>query len=568
VVQVKDGPGRPARVLLVEGDPRTAMMLGEMLRAAWTRGLIVSHAEHLADATQELVNHGATCVLLSLPDGPPAIDAVEQVSAASRDTPIIVLSDRADEDTGLAVVRAGAQDYLLKAELNATMLGRAVRYAVERKRAEATLARQALHDPLTALPNRAVFLDRARVALDRSRRTGSPVVILFLDVDGFKEINDSLGHGAGDHLLTVLADRFRELLRPMDTVARFGGDEFTFLFEGLKTEHEAAMVAERLSRFAAAPLELDGEPQSISVSIGATIVTDPDSEIDDVIRQADIAMYRAKGFGGARVEMFDGRRSMMPGPRSELVEALGHAVSRSELRVHYQPRVSLDAETELEGFEALVRWEHPERGLIEPVDFIPIAEETGLIVPIGEWVIDEALARIEQWRESRPGVTISVNLSRRQLGDPGLVERLTTAMRDGRHDPAVLCLEVAEGALEAEPELAARQLAALNQLGIKLAIDDFGTATSSSVNLSDLPMDILKIDQTLISRMAEGDGAVASVGAAVELGHTLGLSVVAEGVETDAQLAQLRDLGCDGAQGFLISAPISEEGVQELLGSR
>jgi diguanylate cyclase (GGDEF)-like protein len=567
-VQVQDGPGRPDRVLLVENDPRAAMMLGEMLRAAWTRGLVISHAEALADAAQELLDHGATCVLVSLPHGPAATQAVAQLSAASPDTPIVVLSDHADEETGLAVVRAGAQDYLLKAELNATMLGRSMRYAVQRKRAEAALALRALHDSLTTLPNRALFLDRVRVALDRSRRTGSPVVVLFLDVDGFKQINDSLGHSAGDQLLTALAGRFQELLRPMDTVARFGGDEFTFLFEGLETDLEATVVAQRISRFAGAPMELGGEQHSISVSIGVTIITDPETEIDDVIRQADIAMYRAKGFGGARWEVFDGRLGMTPVERSNLEIDLGQAVSQSQLRVHYQPRVSLHAETGLEGFEALVRWQHPERGLIEPVDFIPIAEESGLIVAIGEWVIDQALAQVKRWRESRPGVTISVNLSSRQLGDPGLVDRLTTVMRDGHHDPSVLCLEVAEGALEAAPELAASQLAALNKLGIKLAIDNFGTAVSSSVSLPDLPVDILKIDQTLISRLGDGNGGVQSVSAVVQLGHTLGLSVVAEGVETDAQLAQLRDLGCDGAQGYLISAPMSEEGVRELLGDR
>ena len=566
-VEVQDGPARPARVLLVEDDPQAAMMLGEMLRTAWTRGLVVSHAEQLADATHELLDHGATCVLLDLPDDPSAIETVEQLSIASPDTPIIVLSDRSDEAIGVAAVRAGAQDCLLKADLNATVLGRAVRYAVERKRSEVALALQALHDPLTALPNRALFIDRVRVALDRSRRTGSPVVVLFVDVDQFKEINDSLGHSAGDRLLTVLADRFRELLRPMDTVARFGGDEFTFLFEGLETEREAAQVAGRISRSAAVPVQLGDAKHTVSVSIGVTIVTDPELAIDDVIRHADTAMYRAKGFGGARFEMFDGLLGAMPGARSELERALRQAVSRSELRVHYQPTVSLTGKTGLEGFEALVRWEHPERGLMAPIDFMPIAEETGLIVPIGEWVIGQALAQVERWRRSRPGVTISVNLSGRQLGDPELVDRLAATMREGGHDPGVLCLEVAEGALEAEPELAARQLAALNKLGVKLAIDDFGTAISSSINLSELPVHILKIDQTLVSRLGDGNGngAVDTVTAAIELGHTLGWSVIAEGVETDAQLAQVRDLGCDGAQGYLISAPMPADGLRDLL---
>ena len=560
------GPGKPARILLVEDDARAALELGQMLRSVWNRGLVVSHTQHVDDAVQELADHGATCVLLDLHEEP-VLEALQKLSTASPMTPIVVVADGDDDEMGVAVVRAGAQDYLVRSELSAPLLARAVSYAVERKRSEAALALQALHDPLTALPNRALFLDRLRGALDRSRRTGTPVVVLFLDVDGFKQINDTLGHGAGDRLLRELADRFRAMLRPMDTVARFGGDEFTFLFEGLESEQEAALVAQRVTQSAGLPLLLGGQERSVSISIGVYLVTDPEEEIDDVIRQADTAMYRAKESGGDRFEVFEDVMARLPGPRSHLERELRQAVERAQLRVHYQPRVSFNDETGLEGFEALVRWEHPELGLMEPVEFMSIAEETGLIVPIGEWVLHEALDQVERWRESRPGVTISVNLSARQLGDSHLVEHLAEKMRDGGHDPSVLCLEVAEGALEAAPELAIRQLAALNELGITLAIDDFGTGTSSSITLSELPVHILKIDTTLVSQLGRAEGDVDPVSDVVELGHALGLRVVAEGVETDAQLAQLRRLGCDGAQGFLFSQPMPEEGVYSLLGT-
>jgi diguanylate cyclase (GGDEF)-like protein len=563
VVMELFGPGKPARVLLVEDDARAALELGEMLRSIWSRGLVVSQTPHLADAVQELADHGATCVLLDLHDEPP-LDTLAQLSEASPTTPIVVIADGDDAEFGVAAVRAGAQDYLVRSELSAPRLARAVTYAVERKRGESALALQALHDPLTALPNRVLFVDRLRGALDRSRRTGGPVVVLFLDVDGFKQINDTLGHGAGDRLLMVLAERFQAMLRPMDTVARFGGDEFTFLFEGLDSEEEAALVAQRITQSAAVPLTLSGQQRAVSISIGVYIVTDPEEEIDDVIRQADTAMYRAKESGGARFEVFEDVMSRLPGPRTHLERELRQAIERAELRVHYQPRVSFDDGTGLEGFEALVRWEHPELGLMEPIEFMSIAEETGLIVPIGEWVIDQALDQVERWRESRPGVTISVNLSARQLSDTHLVEHLAATMRDGGHDPAILCLEVAEGALEAAPQLAMRQLAALNELGVTLAVDDFGTGTTSSIMLSELPVHILKIDMTLVSRLGREDDDD-PVGDAVELGHSLGLRVVAEGVETDAQLAQLRRLGCDGAQGYLFSQPMPEEGVYSLL---
>jgi diguanylate cyclase (GGDEF)-like protein len=567
VVMELFGPGKRARVLLVEHDARAALELGEMLRSIWTRGLVISHTKHVADAVQELADHGATFVLLAL-HGQPALEALEalaELNTASPATPVVVVADADDEEAGLAAVRAGAQDVLVRGELSAGRLGRAVSYAVERKRAEAALAQQALHDPLTALPNRALFLDRLRGALDRSRRTSSPVVVLFLDVDGFKQINDTLGHGAGDRLLTELAERFRAMLRPMDTVARFGGDEFTFLFEGLESEQEAALVARRVTQSAGLPVTLAGQQRTVSISIGVYIATDPEEEIDDVLRQADTAMYRAKESGGDRFEVFEDAMSRLPGPRSHLERELRQAVERAQLRVHYQPRVSFHDETGIEGFEALVRWDHPELGLMEPIEFISIAEETGLIVPIGEWVIEQALDQVARWRESRPEMTISVNLSARQLSDPHLVEHLAETMREGRHDPAALCLEVAEGALEAAPELARRQLAALNELGITLAIDDFGTGTSSSIMLSELPVHILKIDTTLVSRLGRTDGELDQVSDVVELGHALGLRVVAEGVETDAQLAQLRSLGCDGAQGYLFSQPMPEEGVCSLL---
>ncbi|HEY2259211.1 MAG TPA: EAL domain-containing protein [Solirubrobacteraceae bacterium] len=555
-------------MLLVHEDPRAAMLIGEMLRAGWGDGVVIAHALRLSDATHELRDHGATCVLLDLPglDEDP-LEPLEQLRSAAPDAPIIVLTDRPDGDAGLAAIKAGAQDQLLKSELNPAVLVRAMRFAIERKRSEVELAHQALHDPLTALPNRALFGDRLTVALDRSRRTGKPLAVLFLDVDSFKRINDSMGHATGDLMLTVLAGRFREMLRPMDTVARFGGDEFTFLFEELESERQALLIAERISRSAGRPLAVEDGEVSAAVSIGIAMVTDPSVAPDQVIRDADAAMYRAKERGGARLELFDESSRSRVSARVELEEALRSALKRSELRVHYQPRVSLNGGTGLEGFEALVRWDHPEHGLMEPRDFIEVAEDTGLIVPIGDWVIEQALQQVSRWRQSRPEVTISVNLSARQLEDPGLVARLQAAMQAHAADPSALCLEVTEDTVQRNPQLTTAMLLELKGIGVKLAIDDFGLGQSSLAGLRDLPVDTLKLHESFVSALGREPAEIALVGAVVELGHALGLRVVAEGVETESQLAQLRDLGCDGAQGYLFSQPVPEAGVHELLGS-
>ncbi len=560
------GMGESARILLVEADPRAALIIGEMLRTAWPEALVLSHTERLSDATQELLDRGATCVLLdlSLPDTN-ELSSLEQVRTAAPDVPIVVLADRAEEATALLAIRAGAQDYLIKPELYPALLGRSLRYAIERKRTEVQLAHMALHDPLTGLPNRALFLDRLGVALDRSRRASASVAVLFLDVDNFKQVNDSLGHAAGDRLLSGLADRMQAMLRPMDTVARFGGDEFTFLIEDLASEREVVLIAERITQATSVPIRLEDGETSITVSIGIAMVGDASLLPESVIREADAAMYRAKELGRSRYELFDEASRHRAMERLELETALRHAVERSELRVHYQPKVSLNGDVMVTGFEALVRWEHPQRGLIAPGEFIPLAEETGMVLAIGEYVLSEALRQVSRWRASKPDVTVSVNLSPRQLEDASLSSMLAGAMRASGVDPAALCLEITESAVTLHPEVAMRALERLKMIGVRIAIDDYGTGSSSLTSLKQLPVDTLKIHESFVSDL-DGDAEEASlVGAVVELGHALGLDVVAEGVETDTQLAELRSLGCDGAQGFLFGRPVPDDEAYALL---
>jgi diguanylate cyclase (GGDEF)-like protein len=566
LVEDLTGIAEPVRILLVEDDPRAALIIGEMLRTTWPRGLVLSHAERLGDATQELLDRGATCVLLDLSLAEAdQLTSVEQVRTAAPDVPIVVLADRADEAAALLAIRAGAQDYVIKPELYPALLSRTLRYAIERKRSEVQLAHMALHDPLTGLPNRALFLDRLGVALDRSRRTSASVAVLFLDVDNFKEVNDRLGHAAGDRLLTGLADRMRAMLRPMDTVARFGGDEFTFLFEDLASEREVVLIADRISRATSVPIRLEDAETSITVSIGIAMVGDPAVLPESLIREADAAMYRAKELGRSRYELFDEASRQRAMERLELEAALRHAVDRSELRVHYQPKVSLSDGIGVIGFEALVRWEHPERGLIAPAEFIPLAEETGIVLAIGEYVLGEALRQIARWRLSKPDVTVSVNLSARQLEDTGLASMLAGAMRATDVDPDALCLEISERAVMLKPEVSTRALQGLKTVGVRIAIDDYGTGTSSLTSLKRLPVDTLKIHESFVSGLDGNPEDASLVSAVVELGHALGLNVVAEGVETDRQLQELRAMRCDGAQGFLFGKPVPEDEANALL---
>ncbi|HEY5318219.1 MAG TPA: EAL domain-containing protein [Solirubrobacteraceae bacterium] len=564
VTDDQTGTAGPVRVLLVDNDRRGALLLAEMLRARWSDGLVIAQADRFEDAARELIEYGASCVLLSIHSAD-ALGPLAYMHTSVPDIPIVVVADRADEALGLSAMRAGAQDYLVRNELNPDMLGRAISYAVERNRSEVRLAHQALHDPLTGLPNRALFLDRLAVALDRSQRTGAGLAVFFLDIDNFKNVNDSLGHAAGDRLLEGMAERLRTMLRPMDTVARFGGDEFTFLFEELASEREALLIAERINHTVGFPIRLENGEASITVSIGIAMAGGPGVAADTVIREADAAMYRAKARGRSRYELFDETLRQRGMERIELEAALRGAIERSELRVHYQPKVALNGSSRLVGFEALVRWEHPQRGLIAPGEFMPLAEKTGLVLPIGEYVLDQALGELARWRETKPDVNLSINLSARQLGDTGLPTTLARAMDASDTDPGAVCLEIAESAIIGDLDISRQVLHRLKATGITLAIDDYGTGHTSLSSLKRLPVDAIKIHESFVDDLGSDPEQASIVNAIVELAHALGFGTVAEGVETAGQLEQLRHLGCDGAQGFLFGRPAPAEETEALL---
>jgi diguanylate cyclase (GGDEF)-like protein len=558
----------PIRVVLVSPDYRTARLIDGLLRDIWTsdpRPHLVTYATWDAAAAQAVVDNLGCCVLLDHVESEDTIALLEYVRMSAPHVPILLLCAEDDDGLALRAVSQGAQDCLIKPSLDAAGLRRALSHAIERKRAEAQLAHQALHDQVTGLPNRALFIDRLGLALERARRSRAHLAVLFLDFDNFKQINDSRGHSTGDRLLAILGQRLSGLLRPMDTVARFGGDEFTFLFENLTSEREVVLIADRICEAARQPIRIDGVELSVTVSVGIAMVGDPSVSPETVIREADAAMYRAKERGRSRFELFDEESRQRAVDRIELEAAVRNALDRHELRIHYQPHLVLHDLWEVTGVEALVRWEHPVRGLIAAREFLPVADQIGLAVPIGRFVLEHALRTLARWRARRPDMTLTLNISSLQLRDPELPVALRDALAAHEVNPDAICLDVAERTLGDDPDAMIDALERLKAIGVRIALDDFGLGASPLSRLRELPVDALKLHESFIATLGSSPEEGSIVAALIDLGHALGLAVFAEGVESEAQLEQLRDLGCDGAQGYAIGRPVSEEQLEALL---
>lgn len=439
-----------------------------------------------------------------------------------------------------------------------------VRDISERATLEHRLRQLAFHDPLTGLANRFLFADRVSHAIERGQRTASGVALLFCDLDDFKTVNDSLGHEAGDQLLLAVASRLSACIRPGDTVARLGGDEFALLLENVGDANEAAEVAGRLLADLRAPLVIHGRDVLVAASVGIAMAGE-DQRVADLLRDADTAMYAAKERGKGRWELYDPGMHAQALRRLELTAELDRAVERREFYLEYQPIVALST-GRVVGVEALVRWRHPEQGVISPAEFIPLAEETGLIVPLGQWVLDEACRQGRAWqRRFADELSVGVNLSPRQLQDPDLVRRVAEALEHSGLPAANLLLELTESVLMSEPDAAMDILAQLKGLGVRLAIDDFGTGYSSLGYLHRLPVDVIKVDKTFVSDLGQGASRSTLARGILQLTRNLQVTTVAEGIESDAQLSALRSLGCDLGQGYYFSRPVAPPDMTRLL---
>ncbi|MEW6324978.1 MAG: EAL domain-containing protein [Nitrospirota bacterium] len=543
-------------ILLVEDNEDHVRLIKRMLAEGLGGACDLKCESRLSGGLQCLAAGGIDVVLLdlTLPDAG-GVDTFVKTHQHAPAIPIVVLSANDDEAIAINAVQQGAQDYLIKGRIDSHLLVRALRYAIERKRLEQRLLFLANHDNLTNLPNRLLMADRLHQALSRAPWRKRTLAVLLLDLDHFKRINDTLGHTVGDHLLQAVAKRLGECLRDGDTVARLGGDEFAILLLDMASAQDVPVVVQKILEAFGKPFVVKEQEIFVTTSIGVSLYPNDGKDTETLLKHADIAMYRAKELGRNNYQLFSPEINVMALERLALETDLRRALERNELSLHYQPRVDL-ATRRINGMEALLRWHHPTRGAIPPGTFIPIAEQTGLILPIGQWVLRAACAQNKAWQEAGlPQIRVSVNVSTRQFHQQRLAQLVADALNQARLEPRFLELELTESLME-EAEETIKTLRVLKFMGIELSIDDFGTGYSSLSYLKRFPVDRLKIDQSFMRDLTTDRDNVAIVTAVIALARTMNLTVLAEGVETDEQMELLRGLRCDEGQGYLFCRPL------------
>ena len=545
-------------VLLVEDSLIDAQLIRRLLRRVTSAYYRVTHVRTLNDAVLSAEELVPDVILadLNLPDSR-GTETVASLQTSYPDIPLVIVSAWEDEATSLRSVKAGAQDYLVKGHIDGANLHRVIRYAIERKRTELELVRLAHFDQLTSLPNRTLLRERVEHALARAQRAGTGVATLILDMDRFKEINDMLGHETGDKLLVEAAHRIRANVRDQDTVARLGGDEFAVILEGVSEAKEVLPVIERIIESLGDLTTIDGHQVNSSTSVGIAMYPENGSDLSELLRAADLAMYQAKSSGRGRYQFFASAMQEEAQSRHALEWALRRAVERNEFELVYQPQLGLRTGAVV-GVEALLRWMSPTRGLLTPYHFIAGLEEFGLINEVGEWVLQAACEQIRKWHEiDFEPMRIAVNVSAQQFEDPMLLDKIRGALKETKLPPEFLELELTESCLMTDPTQASALLRELRDVGVRIAIDDFGTGYSSLTYLHEFPLNALKIDKNFVQSVESNDRGGPISKMIIGLGQNLGLEVIAEGVETEAQLEYMRKHGCDVAQGYLYARPES-----------
>lgn len=567
------------RVLLVDDDEDDFVITGDLLSDIRGRSYELKWASTYENALELLKHEKFEVCLFDYNLGEHSgLDLLREALALGCNAPIIMMTGTGDSDIDLEAMRAGAADYLCKKEMNKDLLDRSIRYAIQHRRAEDRIIRMAYYDSLTNLPNRVLFHDRLKQALAHAERYEVNSALLFIDLDDFKRINDTLAHRIGDMLLQGVADRLARYIRTSDTiarqkelalsntVARLGGDEFTVFLIEINSLENVSKVAQRILKILSQPFQLEGHEVFVTGSVGIAIFPNDGKDMDTLLKNADIAMYHAKEQGKNNFQFYKQSMNTSAFERLNMENGLRKAVEQNEFLLHYQPRMNIHS-GEIVALEALLRWNHPERGIILPAEFIPIAEESGLIIPIGEWVLKHACGQIRQWQESDffARIAVSLNISGRQFRQESLVNILEKTLSDFSLNPHCLELELTESVIMDNAEITAGMLKKLKHMGFMLSMDDFGTGYSSFKYLKQFPLDIIKIDESFIQDVTERPEDETIVQAIIAMARSLELTVVAEGVETERQLAFLREHGCHEMQGYLLSRPAPPEDILAFL---
>jgi len=560
-------------ILLVEDNLGDARLLREMFDGQGAHFGELTHVDCMNAAEKHLAEHTVDIILLDLglPDAQ-GLGAIRRTRAVAPNVPLVVLTGLDDESMAVQALQHGAQDYLIKGQIETRALLRALRYAIERKAMESAalaMARQmahaAEHDALTGLPNRMLLNDRVSQAIIAAPHHMKKVAVLFLELDGFKHINDSLGHPIGDKLLQSIANRLVECARDSDTVSRQGGDEFVVLLSEVEQAEDAAIAARRMLQTVAECYSIDRHDLHVTASVGVSVYPDDGLDAETLIKNADTAMYQAKESGRQSYKFFKPAMNVRAVERQSLEEGLQRALERRELTLYYQPQVNLTTGA-ITGAEALIRWMHPTRGLVSPADFIPVAEDCGLILSIGAWVLREACGQARAWMDAGLRATnMAVNVSAMEFRDQNFLENLFAILAETGLDPKSLELELTESVLMKHAASTAKILQALRESGMRVAVDDFGTGYSSLSYLRKFPVDTLKIDQSFIRQISTDGDDTTIVKAVIGMARDLKLRVIAEGVETPEQAVFLRACRCQEAQGYYFGRPVPPQQFAMLL---
>lgn len=561
-------PPKHIDILLVEDDDGDAKAVEALLSERGGDWFTLHRATRLSEALRLFSEKTFEVVLLdlNLPDSQ-GVQTVSQLREIALMTPIVALSGTRDDVLQTQAMQQGAQEFLIKGKdgANCDTLLHAVRYAMEMKRTEERIHHMSRYDSMTDVVNRPFLYERLELALARARRYKRVLAVLILDLDHFKGINDTLGHTIGDRLLKRVAERLTGCLRANDTVARLGGDEFAVLLSELKEPVDVTQVVEKIMSELKKPSLIDDQELFVSVSIGSSVYPSDGDDAETLLKNADSAVQRAKQLGRNNHQFYSPVMNATASRRLQLGNALRRAVEREEFFLTYQPQVDMES-GRLEGVEALIRWKHPGWGVVHPVEFIPLAEETGLIFPIGEWVLRRACAQARAWQKAGlPKIRVGVNLSNRQFNQEDLVEHITRVLAEEKLDPVYLELELTESCFMHNEEGALSTLSALKGMGIQVAIDDFGTGYSSLRYLKRFPVDILKIDRSFVEDVPADAEDVGIVEAIIAMSKSLGLRVIAEGVETADQRDFLLSRGCSLMQGYYLSRPIDAAAMTQRL---